>query len=123
MEKPRKTISYDYGNLIFYKNIVHIDFLEDSKVSYEDFKSMNMDVGHYFGKRKYVVIADRKKNVFIDLKGYEDINAKQVVATAIVTQNDEIYKALRAEQELYDGSFACFDNTNDAKSWAQSFFD
>jgi len=76
---------------------------------------------HYNGK-KFVLISNRQNNHEVSIDIYKQGQLSNMKGLAIVSkQKTERDKAI-IEQKLFDKSFAFFENLEEAKSWASSYF-
>jgi uncharacterized HAD superfamily protein len=76
----------------------------------------------HFGQNHFVLINDRKFRHEIDLSLYKEAQVKNLKGIAIVSADLQEKERALAEQELFDSSFAFFENLDDARAWASSFF-
>lgn len=76
----------------------------------------------HFGSKKFVVVVDRKYKYDLDLSVYKDGLSKNLVGIAVVSKDVEEKKRALEEQELFDHSFAFFENLSEAENWAETFF-
>ena len=112
-----KKIDYGFATLELTEHYSFVNLKENCNMTLEQSK----DVLNHFGKRKYVIIVDRKEETTIDLKSYKLANPKQVIGIAIVSKAEKIFDQLIKEQRLFKNSFAFFKTVAEAKDWAASF--
>ena len=116
-----KKIDYGFATLELTEHYSFVNLKENCNMTLEQSKDMLKDVLNHFGKRKYVIIVDRKEETTIDLKSYKLANPKQVIGIAIVSKAEKIFDQLIKEQRLFKNSFAFFKTVDEAKDWDESF--
>lgn len=118
MEK--KLIS-DFCELYLYENYSLLRVFENQHLDLEKNGWIRQQYIEHFGKKPFVVIADRRYVHTIDLDIYKNGKMKNKKGLAIVSTLDDERERAFVEQKLFPHSFAFFDNLENALAWAKSF--
>jgi hypothetical protein len=116
-----KKLLSDFCELYLYDTYSILRVFENQHIDIEKNDWIRANYKAHFGKRPFVVIADRRYPHTLDLDIYKNGKMRNKKGMAIVsTQETEKERAL-VEQKLFPHSFAFFDNLENARAWAQSF--
>jgi hypothetical protein len=117
-----KRIASDFCELFFYERYVITRVFENVILDTEKVNFIRAKNREHFLNNDFVIIADRNLKHDLDLSIYKKGITKKLKGVAIVSKNVEEKERAIKEQELFDNSFAFFEDIEEAKSWAESFF-
>jgi len=112
----------DFYELLLYDNYGVLCIKENTFLDFSKAKFIRSHCKNHFKNREYVLIHDRKFKHEIDLELFRKGVSPYLKGMAIVSSDDNEKERAITEQTLFDRSYAFFNNMNDAKSWAESFF-
>ncbi len=119
MEK--KLIS-DFCELYLYDTYSLLRVFENQHLDLRKNDWIRENYNQHFGKKEFVVISDRRYRHTIDLDIYKNGKMKNKKGLAIVSTFEEERERALVEQKLFSHSFAFFNNMENARAWAESFF-
>ena len=93
-----------------------------SKISTGVAKEITKHLDQYYNGKKFIFITHRKHPHDIDLNVYKGRILKNMIGFAIVSNNPEELKRALQEQPLWNEAFTFFQELDDAKDWALTFF-
>jgi hypothetical protein len=106
----------------FYNSYVIIEstgrFVIDPAIA---INTIQMIVDHFKGK-EFVIISNRKSDYTISPEAYSNSIFKKIKGIAIVSSYPQVKLKAVLEQENFRQSFAFFEDLENAKKWAESFF-
>lgn len=112
----------DFYKLEFYDSYVVVEGKSNISVNSSMAENIIKNIFDHFKDRKFVIVSNRIADYEIQLDAYSSSIFKKVKGIAIVSKNAEVRDKAILEQQKFNGSFAFFDNLDDAKNWAENFF-
>ncbi|QED36887.1 hypothetical protein FK178_03800 [Antarcticibacterium arcticum] len=112
--------STSHYNLIFFDSFVIAEAHENSVVTPEVVNENLKLVFDHFNGKEFTLISHRKYNYSLDLNVYTLKLIKKLRGIAIVSTDSGMKEKAALEQLAFHGSFAFFENLEDAKRWAGS---
>ncbi len=119
MEKEYIT---DFCELRIFKKYAVTKFFENKILNEKSGSHIRKLLSEHFKDENFVLISDRTHQFEIDFNLYKNRKLWNMKGLAVVSSNlSERERALK-EVELFDESFAYFENMEDAHRWAEDFF-
>ncbi|MEH6406551.1 MAG: hypothetical protein V7767_04655 [Leeuwenhoekiella sp.] len=98
-----------------------VTYLNSKKLSQEVLEEVRTILKEYFNGKKFILINQRKDDIDIEPTFYKS-GLDNMIAVAVVSEDDSQREKLITEQENWKGSFAFFKTIEDAKQWAEHYF-
>ena len=122
MSQPIATKEFDFGILEFYDGYVISTHNEGVHISAETHNKIMRTINSFFGKRKFVYIANRKHSYSVDVMVYyEVVKVKHLLAIAVVNYLGSSVRTFSMETHFLDKPSKEFDALEEAIEWAKSF--
>ncbi|TVZ28418.1 hypothetical protein JM83_3544 [Gillisia sp. Hel_I_86] len=112
----------EFYKMEFYDSYVIIEARGQFEVSASTAEKTIQTIVDHFNGKNFVIISNRTAKYTLRSDAYSSKVFKKVKGIAIVSKNEEVRKNAVLEQEKFNGSFAFFENLDDAKHWAENFF-
>jgi len=116
-----KKLHSDFCDLYLYDTYSLLRVFENQHLDLKKNDWIREQYKEHFGKKPFVVIADRRYFHTIDLDIYKNGKMKNKKGLAIVSTSEDEKERAFVEQKLFPHSFAFFDNMENALAWAMSF--
>ncbi|WP_344925951.1 hypothetical protein [Aquimarina addita] len=112
----------EFCKMEFYTKFVIITFIEDFILTLSLANQIREKLCSYYGDENFIMINNRVHPLEISKEVYKHGQLANMKGLAFVSkQKTERDKAL-IEQRMFDKSFAFFEDLENAKSWANSYF-
>lgn len=112
----------EYYKMEFYDSYVIIERIGQFKVEPAIAKKTIQTILDHYKRKQFVIISNRKSDYILNPDSYFDSIFKKIKGIAIVSQQPQMKIKAMIEQERFQQSFAFFEDLEDAKKWAESFF-
>lgn len=112
----------EFYRLEFYDSYVIIEGNSNISVNSSIAENILKKIFDHFKDRKFVIVSNRISEYKLQADAYSPAILKKVKGIAIVSKNSEVRDQAILEQKKFNGSFAFFENLDDAKNWAENFF-
>ncbi len=117
-----KKLLSDFCELYLYDTYSLLRVFENQHLDLKKNDWIRANYKAHFGKKPFVVIADRRYHHTIDLDIYKNGKMKNKKGLAIVSTMEEERERALVEQKLFPHSFTFYENLENAIAWAEAFF-
>ncbi|SEK34176.1 hypothetical protein SAMN04487910_0298 [Aquimarina amphilecti] len=112
----------DFCSIELFENYVIITVNEGVNLTLDKANIIRKKLRSYYKDQKFLLISNRENNHEVSDDIYKQGQLSNMKAIAIVSKKKTERDKAIIEQKLFDKSFAFFENLEEAKSWAQSYF-
>lgn len=117
-----KNVGCEFCELYLYDRYAIFRVFENEHLDLKKNDWVRQQYKNHFGKKEFVVIADRRFHHTLDLEIYKNGKMKNKKGLAVVSHLEEERERAFVEQKLFPHSFTFFNRLEDAISWAENFF-
>ncbi len=112
----------DFCSIELYEKYVIVTVNEGINLTLDKASVIRKKLQSYYKNQEFLLISNRKNNHEVSYEIYKRGQLSNMKALAIVSKKKTERDKAIIEQKLFDKSFAFFENLDEAKSWAESYF-
>ncbi|MDH7446611.1 hypothetical protein [Aquimarina sp. 2201CG14-23] len=112
----------DFCTVELYEKFVIVTINEDVTLTLDRANIIRKKLRSHYGEKSFLMISYRKHNHQVSSEVYRQGQLTNMKGLAIVSKEKTDRDKAIMEQKLFDKSFAFFENLEEAKSWAESYF-
>lgn len=116
-----KTLETELGTIYFFQNYIITNFKEGTDLDFNSFYPIAVEIGKFYWKRPFGIIANRENEYAINLKDAEVLNMAfpNLKAYAIIAYNQLTQRVIEVEEHFFKFNRNTFNSIEEGISWVE----